>query len=87
MPLPMRVRVKTRFPYALFQVRPLPVEGFEYDQLKEVVKSFEVNGTPKGNSPFPSFDTAMQLQDRGGDAVEWAWVSKNNVDDFVTPLP
>lgn len=37
-----------------------PVQGFAYDQLKEVVKSSVVDRTQKGKSPFPSFDEAMQ---------------------------
>ena len=42
------------------------MQGFAYDQLKEVVKSSVVDRTQKGKSPFPSFDDAMQLVDRAG---------------------
>lgn len=65
-------------------MRPTPLQGFAYDQLKEVVRSFEVDGTVKARSPFPSFDTAMQLVDRGGLGVEWAWVRTHNIDLFVS---
>ncbi|CAM9960831.1 unnamed protein product [Ectocarpus sp. 4 AP-2014] len=63
--------------------RPTPLQGFAYDQLKEVVRSFEVNGTVKTRSSLPSFDTAMQLVDRGGRGEEWAWVRTRNIDQFV----
>lgn len=36
------------------------MQGFAYDQLKEVVKSSVVDRTQKDKSPFPSFDEAMQ---------------------------
>eukprot|EP00903_Cladosiphon_okamuranus_P007165 g6957.t1 len=65
-------------------VRPTPLQGFPYDQLKEVVRSFELEGTVKARSPFPSFDTAMQLVDRGGRGEEWAWVRTRNIDQFVS---
>lgn len=73
-----------RIPCLLFQVRPTPLQGFAYDQLKEVVRSFEVDGTVKARSPFLSFDTAMQLVDRSGLGVEWAWVRTCNIDKFVS---
>lgn len=60
------------------------MQGFEYDQLKEVVRSFEVDGTRQGKARFPSFKKAMQLVDRGGRGVEWAWVRTSNVDQFVS---
>lgn len=60
------------------------MQGFAYDQLKEVVKSSVVDRTQKGKSPFPSFDEAMQLVDRGGRGVEWAWVRTRNVDQYVS---
>ncbi|CBJ48972.1 LRR-GTPase of the ROCO family, putative pseudogene [Ectocarpus siliculosus] len=66
------------------QVRPAPLQGYAYDQLKDMCRSFEVDGTVKGKSPFPSFDTAMQLVDRGGRGVEWAWVRTHNIDQFVS---
>lgn len=59
------------------------MQGFEYDQLKEIVKSFEVDGTRKGKSTFPSFTRNMQLVDRGGRGVEWAWVRTHNIDQYV----
>lgn len=58
------------------------MQGFEYDQLKEVVKIFEVDR--KGKAPFPSFDESMQLVDRGGRGVEWSWVRNSNVDLFTS---
>eukprot|EP00903_Cladosiphon_okamuranus_P009162 g8755.t1 len=58
--------------------RPTPLQGFAYDQLKEVVRSFECE-TFKAKPPFPSFDTAMQLVDRGGRGEEWAWVRTRRV--------
>lgn len=58
------------------------MQGFEYDQLKEVVKSFEVDR--KGKSPFPSFDEAMNLVDRGGRGEEWSWVRNCNIDLFAS---
>lgn len=58
------------------------MQGFEYDQLKEVVKSFEVDGAQKGKSPFPSFNKGMQLVDRGGRGVEWAWVRTRNINQY-----
>lgn len=77
--------IQVRIPCLRFiQVWPKPMEGFAYDQLKEVVKSFEVDGMRKGEFPFPSFTTAMQLVDRGGRAVEWAWVRTRNIDRFVS---
>lgn len=39
--------------------------------------------TKKGAPAFRSFDTAMQLVDRGGRMFEWAWVRNSNVDVFV----
>lgn len=73
-----------RIPCLLFQVRPAPLQGFAYDQLKDICRGFEVDGTVKGKSPFPSFDTAMRLVDRGGLGVEWAWVRTHNIDQFVS---
>eukprot|EP00903_Cladosiphon_okamuranus_P007160 g6952.t1 len=58
--------------------RPTPLQGFAYDQLKEVGETF------KARPPFPSFDTAMQLVDRGGRGEEWAWVRTRNIDQFVS---
>lgn len=60
------------------------MQGVAYNQLKEVVKSFDVDGTQKGKSPVPRFDEAMQLVDRGGRGVEWAWVRRQNVDQYVS---
>lgn len=60
------------------------MQGFAYDQLKEVIKSFDVDGTQKGKSPAPSFNITMQLVDRGGRGVEWAWVRRRNVDQYVS---
>ncbi|CAM9666486.1 unnamed protein product [Pylaiella littoralis] len=65
------------------KVRPTPVQGFAHDQLKEVVKSSVVDRTQKGKSPFPSFDEAMQLVDRGRRGVERAWVRTRNVDQYT----
>lgn len=59
------------------------MQGFAYDQLKEFVKKFEEEGRVKGKSNFPSFDNAMQLVDRGGQGVEWAWVRKRNLDQYM----
>ncbi|CAN0471595.1 unnamed protein product, partial [Ectocarpus sp. 12 AP-2014] len=64
------------------QVWPSPAQGFTYETLKEVIKSFEVDGM-RGRSPFPSFDAKMQLVDRGGRGEEWAWVRTKNIDQFV----
>ncbi|CAN0380592.1 unnamed protein product [Ectocarpus sp. 8 AP-2014] len=61
---------------------PSPVQGFSYETLKEVIKSFEVEGM-RGRSPFPSFDAKMHLVDRGGRGEEWAWVRTKNIDQFV----
>eukprot|EP00903_Cladosiphon_okamuranus_P009447 g9006.t1 len=58
--------------------RPSPLQGFAYDQLKEVGETF------RARPPFPSFDTAMQLVDRGGRGEEWAWVRTRNIDQFVS---
>ncbi|CAM9702113.1 unnamed protein product [Ectocarpus sp. 12 AP-2014] len=65
------------------QVWPSPVQGFTYETLKEVIKSFEVDGM-RGRSPFPSFDVKMRLVDRGGRGEEWAWVRTKNIDQFVS---
>ncbi|CAM9293907.1 unnamed protein product [Ectocarpus sp. 12 AP-2014] len=61
---------------------PSPVQGFTYETLKELIKSFEVDGM-RGRSPFPSFDAKMQLVDRGGRGEKWAWVRTKNVDEFA----
>ncbi|CAN0082454.1 unnamed protein product [Ectocarpus sp. 12 AP-2014] len=63
-------------------VWPSPVQGFNYETLKEVIKSFEVDGM-RGRSPFPSFDAKMHLVDRSGRGEEWAWVRTKNIDQFV----
>ncbi|CAM9844855.1 unnamed protein product [Ectocarpus sp. 8 AP-2014] len=68
--------------YGAQQGWPSPVQGFTYDTLKEVIKSFEVDGM-RGRSPFPSFDVKMHLVDRGGRGAEWAWVRTKNIDQFV----
>lgn len=64
-------------------MRLVPLQGFAYDQLKEFVKKFEEKGRAKGKSHFPSFDESMQLVDRGGRGVEWAWVRKRNVRQYA----
>ncbi len=76
------IRSCVRFPYV--QVRLTPLQGFAYDQLKKFVTKFEEEGTAKGTSHFPSFDEAMQLVDRGGRGVEWAWVRKRNVHQYLS---
>ncbi|CAM9528387.1 unnamed protein product [Ectocarpus fasciculatus] len=63
--------------------KPNPLEGFDYDQLKEVIKSFEVDRMQSDGSRYPSFDTTMRIMDRGGRGVEWAWVRNRNIDKFV----
>ncbi|CAM9092024.1 unnamed protein product [Laminaria digitata] len=63
--------------------RPTPLQGFAYDELKDVIKKFEVHGM-RGSSPFCSFHTTMQLVDRGGRGEEWAWVRKCNSDAFAS---
>lgn len=45
------------------------MQGFEYDQLKEVTTSFEVDGARKGKSPFPNCSKGMELVDRGGRGI------------------
>lgn len=72
-----------RFFVPLPPVKPNPLEGFDYDQLKEVIKSFEEDRSQRGGSRYPSFDTTMKIVDRGGRGVEWAWVRNRNVDQFV----
>lgn len=37
----------------------------------------------KADVVFYSFCNEMQLVDRGGRGIEWAWVRNRNVDDFV----
>ncbi|CAM9925777.1 unnamed protein product [Scytosiphon promiscuus] len=64
------------------QVRLTPLQGFAYCQLEKFVQKFEVEGTKKGKSHFPSFGKAMRLADRGGRGVEWAWVRNRNVNQF-----
>lgn len=64
-------------------MRPTPLEGFDYDQLKRIVEDFEVNGMGQDKSPIRSFNKTMQLEDRGGLGVEWAWVRKCNVEYFA----
>ncbi|CAN0216387.1 unnamed protein product [Ectocarpus fasciculatus] len=59
------------------------MQGFAYETLKEVIKSFEVDGM-RGRSPFSSFDVKMHLVDRGGRGAEWAWVRTMNIDQFVS---
>ncbi|CAB1119512.1 unnamed protein product [Ectocarpus sp. CCAP 1310/34] len=61
---------------------PSPMQGITYETLKEVIKSFEVDGM-RHRSPFPSFDVKMRLVDRGGRGAEWAWVRTKNIDQFV----
>ncbi|CBJ26246.1 LRR-GTPase of the ROCO family, incomplete sequence [Ectocarpus siliculosus] len=61
----------------------IPLEGFDYDKLKEVIKSFEVDRTQRDGSRYPSFDTTMNIVDRRGHGVEWAWVRNRNIDQFV----
>lgn len=58
------------------------MQGFDYETLREVIKSFEMDGM-RGRSPFPSFDAKMNLVDRGGQGAEWAWVRTINIDQFV----
>lgn len=80
---------------APLQVHLVPAEGLEYEQLKEAIKGFEANlrtsnvegRGAKGKSrysAFRRFDSTMQLVDRGGRGVEWAWVRNKNVDLFVS---
>ncbi|CAM9300333.1 unnamed protein product [Sphacelaria rigidula] len=63
----------------------LPLDGFIYEQLRDTVKGFEVEGykTKKPDSSFHSFSSEMQLVDRGGRGVEWAWVRRRNFKTFV----
>ncbi|CAM9334472.1 unnamed protein product [Ectocarpus sp. 12 AP-2014] len=63
--------------------KPIPLEGFDYDKLKEVIKSFEVDRMQRDGSRYPSFDTTMKFVDRRGDGVEWAWVRNGNIDEFA----
>ncbi|CAM9606195.1 unnamed protein product [Laminaria digitata] len=63
--------------------RPTPLQGFAYDELKNAIRKFEVDGMG-GGSPFCSFDTTMQLVDRNGRGEEWAWVRKRNSDTFAS---
>lgn len=67
------------------QVHPLPVDGFVYEQLRDTIRGFEVAEykTKKGNSVLHTFSTTMQLVDRGGRGVKWAWVRRKNVETFV----
>lgn len=80
---------------ASVQVHLVPAEGLGYEQLKEAIKGFEANSRTssvqgrraqgKGShSTFRRFDSTMQLVDRGGRGVEWAWVRNKNVDLFVS---
>lgn len=69
--------------YPSFQERPTPLQGFAYDELKDVIKKFEVHGM-RGSSPFCSSHTIMQLVDRGGRGEECAWVRKCNSDTFAS---
>lgn len=63
----------------------LPVDGFVYEQLRDTIKGFELAGykIKKGNSAFHSFKSDMQLIDRGGRGMKWAWVRSRNVEAFV----
>eukprot|EP00752_Nemacystus_decipiens_P005495 g4975.t1 len=61
--------------------RPTPLQGFAYDQLKEVIRKFE---GMRGSSSFCRFDTTMKLVDRGGQGEEWAWVRNRNSDTFAS---
>ncbi|CAB1120868.1 unnamed protein product [Ectocarpus sp. CCAP 1310/34] len=63
--------------------KPTPLEGFDYDKLKEVVKSFEVDRTQGDGTRYPSFDTTMKIVDRHGGGVEWAWVRNGHIDKFA----
>ncbi|CAM9750789.1 unnamed protein product [Ectocarpus fasciculatus] len=69
--------------YGAQQGWPSPAQGFAYETLKEVIKSFEAEGM-RGRSPFSSFDVKMNLVDRGGRGAEWAWVRTTNIDQFVS---
>ncbi|CAM9581938.1 unnamed protein product [Sphacelaria rigidula] len=67
------------------KINPLPVDGFVYEQLADTVRGFERARykTKKGHPAFHSFSRKMQLVDRGGHGVEWAWVRCGNVEAFV----
>ncbi|CAM9524551.1 unnamed protein product [Ectocarpus sp. 12 AP-2014] len=67
------------------KVGPPPLQAYAYDQLQEVVRSFEVDGTLKGKSPLPGFEKSMQLVDKDKRGLEWAWVRTCNVRNFMGP--
>ena len=63
---------------------PPPLDGLQYERLKEAIKRFEFDGvkTKTGDTPFTSFEESMEFVDEHGEGVHWAWVRKGNVTDF-----
>ncbi|CAM9209821.1 unnamed protein product [Sphacelaria rigidula] len=61
--------------------RPAPLDGLQYDRLKDVIKRFEVDGvkTRKRDTPFISFEKSMKFVDEHCKGVQWAWVRGKNV--------
>ncbi|CAM9744681.1 unnamed protein product [Sphacelaria rigidula] len=60
-----------------------PLDGFQYERLKEVINRFEIDGVKtKGDTPFTSFEESMEFVDKHGEGVHWAWVRKKNVTRF-----
>lgn len=70
------------------QVKLLSVDGFVYERLRDTIKGFEVAGykTKNEDPAFHSFSRTMQLVDRGGRGVNWAWVRRKNVGTFVDDM-